>query len=258
MSILSLQWNNQIRATNAALAIAAYVKAKGEPEKADEDDIEHLIIDLLHLKALVSEEDPCTFAQYVSNCAGVSLRECRDEEWGELAYEQWPEGGREELRKWEEDVGPFSRAIIEEPPHDPNQNEAKTPREKISKEVLLDPCEQTKSASEEAIPQTYSVIAMYEHTGQVVCDHVEASSGQEALRVVAKDREDCSLIVAIAGEHSDIKDMTFAGDGVVDAASYLELDEDEDDSDEEFNCECGRPTHTCLVADGGSQHGDRN
>lgn len=124
MSEATKNWNNQIRATNAALALAAYVKIKGEPEGPDEDDIENLIIDLLHLKSLVSEKNPCEFIQYVADCAGAAVLENADQDWGQIVYEGWPEGGREELRKWEQAIGSFNRPVIEEPPPESPQPEA--------------------------------------------------------------------------------------------------------------------------------------
>lgn len=116
MSEATKNWNNQIRATNAALALAAYVKIKGEPEGPDEDDIQNLIVDLLHLKALVSEERIEEFIRYVSDCAGAAVQEDADQDWGEIVYDTWPVGGREELRQWEKTIGEFNRPILEEPP----------------------------------------------------------------------------------------------------------------------------------------------
>lgn len=48
-----IAWNNRVRATRACRALHAYVDAKDE--KADESDIQDLISDLMHLKALVYE-----------------------------------------------------------------------------------------------------------------------------------------------------------------------------------------------------------
>lgn len=68
----------------------------------------------------------------------------------------------------------------------------------------------------------FTVILMYEESGQVCADEVTAKNGEEALLKVAQDpdRNGCSLILAIQGK-TDGK-LTFAGEGVVDAENYIE------------------------------------
>ena len=73
----------------------------------------------------------------------------------------------------------------------------------------------------------FTVILMYEENGQVCADEVTAKTGEEALLKAAKDpeREGCSLICAIKGKTEG--KLTFAGEGVVDASSYIETMEED-------------------------------
>lgn len=62
-----IAWNNRVRATRACRALHAYVDAKDE--KADESDIQDLISDLMHLKALIyegSDEAPVKMLEMAS------------------------------------------------------------------------------------------------------------------------------------------------------------------------------------------------
>ena len=62
-----IAWNNRVRATRACRALHAYVDAKNE--KADESDIQDLISDLMHLKALIyegSDEAPVKMLEMAS------------------------------------------------------------------------------------------------------------------------------------------------------------------------------------------------
>lgn len=62
-----IAWNNRVRATRACRALRAYVDAKNE--NADESDIQDLISDLMHLKALVyegSDEAPVKMLEMAS------------------------------------------------------------------------------------------------------------------------------------------------------------------------------------------------
>lgn len=62
-----IAWNNRVRATRACRALHAYVDTKDE--KADESDIQNLISDLMHLKALVyegSDEAPVKMLEMAS------------------------------------------------------------------------------------------------------------------------------------------------------------------------------------------------
>lgn len=107
-------WNNQIRACYASFAITAYRAAKGEDAGLDEDDISNLIIDLLHLKALVSEED---LANAVGNAGCTAIAEEENEQsHDELIYARWPTNGIEQLRAWQLHVGELTRPLLVEPP----------------------------------------------------------------------------------------------------------------------------------------------
>lgn len=109
-------WNNQIRACNASLAIAAYKVAKGEQAGPDEDDITNLIIDLLHLKALVSEED---LAGLVIHAGDVAIaEEENDRSHGELIFDRWPTNGIEQLQAWQAHVGELTRLLQVKRPFD--------------------------------------------------------------------------------------------------------------------------------------------
>lgn len=111
---LTMNWNNQIRACNASLAIAAYKVAKGEQAGPDEDDITNLIIDLLHLKALVSEED---LAGVVIHAGEVAIaEEENDRSNDELIYERWPTNGIEQLHAWQLHVRELTRPLLVVPP----------------------------------------------------------------------------------------------------------------------------------------------
>lgn len=113
-------WNNQIRAANAALALKAHREAKME-RGISEDDITDLIIDLLHLKALVSEESMEGLIEYAGSTA---IDEECDEAQADIAYEAMPDGGMEELKEWIAATEYQSRELLTAPPeaevHEPD------------------------------------------------------------------------------------------------------------------------------------------
>lgn len=63
----------------------------------------------------------------------------------------------------------------------------------------------------------YTVISNHEH--QVTCDHVFAVNGDAALITVAAARPGAEIIIAMPGHQSD---LTFAGEGMVDANQLIE------------------------------------
>lgn len=89
---------------------------------------------------------------------------------------------------------------------------------------------------------TYTVLGYHESNGQVFAIHVEAKDGTDALRKVAEgdsDQADCILFAALCGKiHEEITHhegahnygaITFAGESVVDAETYLTNFEGGDD-----------------------------
>ncbi len=113
-------WNNQVRAGHAALALKAYSASKGE-RGCDEDDITDLIIDLLHLKTLVSQESIDGLVEWCYSCA-INDEES-DEDQADIVYEEMPEGAEEELRMWERINGDLSRDLLSTPPEVPAKAE---------------------------------------------------------------------------------------------------------------------------------------
>lgn len=114
MSEETKNWNNQIRAANAAIAIAAYREAKGEGDQVDLEDIDSLIIDLLHLSALVSQQDRTDLVMHALSVADDDEEEDNDD--GEIVYQRWPDNGVEILKAWAEIDGELTRELIEKPP----------------------------------------------------------------------------------------------------------------------------------------------
>lgn len=92
---------------------------------------------------------------------------------------------------------------------------------------------------------TFTVLGFYEDSGQSFAMHVQAEDGTDAMRKVAEahvksdNGEACTLLAAICGtlhDRSEVMEgherdfgaMTFAGESVVDAKTYLtnfEVDE---------------------------------
>lgn len=73
----------------------------------------------------------------------------------------------------------------------------------------------------------FTVIGRIEHTGQIVCDHVQAASSMHAFAVAAKERTEESgtglmLIVSLAGHQTEGVELTFAGEGEVSSETVLE------------------------------------
>ena len=81
------RWENRARAAYACAAVRAYAKAKGEG--ADESDIEDLIGDLLHLKALVYG-DKTTHEQdeEIERAASLGMDHATNERCGAAEYER--------------------------------------------------------------------------------------------------------------------------------------------------------------------------
>ncbi len=80
----------------------------------------------------------------------------------------------------------------------------------------------------------FTVIGYDEADGKTFADHVQAGSGEEALKLVAQDekRQGHVLVICIAGrcgeaEHADEEaekgTLHWPGDGVVDVETYLEM-----------------------------------
>lgn len=105
-------WNNQVRAANAALALKAHRKAKGE-EGLDEADISDLISDLLHLYCLVTG---CCIEDIVESAGNNAIHEEEDEKQAGIVYYEMPEGGMEELLEWIDETGIQSRELMEKVP----------------------------------------------------------------------------------------------------------------------------------------------
>lgn len=81
----------------------------------------------------------------------------------------------------------------------------------------------------------YTVLIYHEDSRQIAAHHVEAEDGKDALYKVAKEHGG-ELIVAVAGEcheafaeedETKVGTMTYPGDGLVDAQSYIETIDEE-------------------------------
>lgn len=73
----------------------------------------------------------------------------------------------------------------------------------------------------------FTVIGRIEHSGQIVCDHVQARSAMHAFAVATKERQkvsdaDLMLIVSLPGHQSEGVELTFAGEGEVCGETVLE------------------------------------
>lgn len=73
----------------------------------------------------------------------------------------------------------------------------------------------------------FTVIGRIEHSGQIVCDHVQARSAMHAFAVATKERQKVSdaelmLIVSLPGHQNEGVELTFAGEGEVSGETVLE------------------------------------
>ena len=81
------RWENRVRAAHACAAVRAYAEAKGEG--ADESDIEDLIGDLLHLKALVyGDRTESEQEKEIQRAASRGMDDTTNERCGAAEYEQ--------------------------------------------------------------------------------------------------------------------------------------------------------------------------
>jgi hypothetical protein len=77
-------------------------------------------------------------------------------------------------------------------------------------------------------PRIYTVIGLREDSGQILSQHIQAMSEQEAFYWAAKrsknllDWHDMTFIAAIPGELADSKDIFFPGEGTVCLDTILE------------------------------------
>lgn len=69
----------------------------------------------------------------------------------------------------------------------------------------------------------FTVVGYFEEDGQVVCHHVEASSGMHAFYVLAENEPSLTMVAALPGHLTEAAgEIFFPGDGVVDASTILE------------------------------------
>lgn len=81
------RWENRVRAAHACAAVRAYAEAKGEG--ADESDIEDLIGDLLHLKALVyGDRTEGEQEKEIQRATSLGMDHATNERCGAAEYEQ--------------------------------------------------------------------------------------------------------------------------------------------------------------------------
>ena len=81
------RWENRARAAYACAAVRAYAEAKGEG--ADESDIEDLIGDLLHLKALVyGDRTESEQEKEIQRATSLGMDHATNERCGAAEYEQ--------------------------------------------------------------------------------------------------------------------------------------------------------------------------
>ncbi len=74
----------------------------------------------------------------------------------------------------------------------------------------------------------WTVFGFYEATGKQFVDNHEAKDGMAAMRLSALQRGDGTLVVAVEGQHAGA-DLEFPGETVVEAGTFLELFEEEED-----------------------------
>ena len=81
------RWENRVKAAHACAAVRAYAEAKGEG--ADESDIEDLIGDLLHLKALVyGDRTESEQEKEIQRATSLGMDHATNERCGAAEYEQ--------------------------------------------------------------------------------------------------------------------------------------------------------------------------
>ena len=81
------RWENRARTAHACAAVRAYAEAKGEG--ADESDIEDLIGDLLHLKALVyGDRTESEQEKEIQRATSLGMDHATSERCGAAEYEQ--------------------------------------------------------------------------------------------------------------------------------------------------------------------------
>lgn len=68
----------------------------------------------------------------------------------------------------------------------------------------------------------WTVIAVYEHTGQIVAHHVQARSAMAAFARLAKNDPELSMVVALQGLQREGCELTFPGEGLVDGTTVLD------------------------------------
>ena len=69
----------------------------------------------------------------------------------------------------------------------------------------------------------YTVIGVHPDNGQIVCHHVKANDGTHAFAVVAANVDgDIEMVVALEGHQTEGKELTFAGESLVDSQTVQE------------------------------------
>jgi len=95
----------------------------------------------------------------------------------------------------------------------------------------------------------FTVIGVYDSTGEVIADWQRAIDAHSAMRRTAEQRNtngDLTIIGAIAGH----KAITAPCEDSGKEAAALDLTQYD-------ICECGRPWDECAVRDSADEHGDR-
>lgn len=71
----------------------------------------------------------------------------------------------------------------------------------------------------------YTVIGVIEETGQIIAHHVAAKCSTSAFTAAAEKDPSLSMVVALPGHQREGKELTFPGEGMVDAETVLEQTE---------------------------------
>lgn len=113
------RWENRARAAHAYAAVNAYAKAKGED--ADESDIEDLVSDLMHLKALVyGDRTESEQEKEIQRTLRWGESHATEERCGAAEYEpngelEMPDNQQEDLIEFIRETGAYDLDKIDKP-----------------------------------------------------------------------------------------------------------------------------------------------
>lgn len=68
----------------------------------------------------------------------------------------------------------------------------------------------------------FTVIGIYEESGQIVCHHVMAETDMNAFAVVADQQHGLSMVAVLSGHLHEGQEISFPGEGTVSSETVLE------------------------------------